>query len=222
MAFLKLHYELNNERRYYKGRLISIKRTEKVSEDYVGRESRLDFSSHVGTHIDFPAHFIKDGKFGNEYPFDYLFSSNVSILCADMLSEDIPVLRADNLDLSAADRNTEILIIKTGFCDIRDEERYWAQSPVIDSELPLELKKYFPSLKSACFDIISVKSLLDGDEGVKCHINFLSSKSGKEVLIIEDSDLRRVDKVTKIKFIKIVPLLFEQMEGSPCSIIAEV
>ncbi|MBX1482336.1 cyclase, partial [Campylobacter jejuni] len=80
----------------------------------------------------------------------------------------------------------------------------------------------FPYIKAVCFDIISVTSQLNRDEGKKCHINFLSNNFGKEILIIEDINLQYLQKDDIINKIYILPLKFENMDGSPCSIIAEV
>lgn len=222
MKYIILNYELSCEMQYYRGKQIQIERNERAGEGYLVRDSTLTIGAHSGTHIDYPAHFVKDGKFGNEYPFDYLFSSMVGVVHIDISESSKPVLSADDLDLSHISKDCEIVLIKTGFCNLRAEERYWANSPVIDAEIPLVIKKQLPMVKAVCFDIISVKSLSDAEEGVLCHLNFLSDKGGRSVLIIEDADLRNIRPETRLVSIKIIPLPFERMEGCPCSIIAGV
>lgn len=222
MSCIFLHYELKIGRKYYRGREIQLDYNEKPANGYLCRDSSLAFGSHTGTHVDFPAHFIEKGKFGNEYPCDYLFSDNVFVSYIDLLSLNKGRLEFEDLYLSSVSQTVEILLIKTGYCDIRDDDKYWADSPIVSADLPLKLKERFPALKAVVFDIISVKSLRDSDEGVQCHLNFLSERGGREVLIIEDADFSKLKNDTKIKSIKIVPFQFERMEGTPCSIIAEI
>lgn len=219
---LDLTYTISQNLKYYKDKVIKLFYIEKIQDNKINRETIINFDSHVGTHIDYPAHCIKDGKNGNEYSLDYLFSKNIVLIDIDLTNQKIPKLTKElflNYEIS---KNVEILIIKTHFCNLRDDERYIWKSPIVDSNLPLFLKKKFPYMKAVCFDIISVTSQLDRDEGKKCHINFLSSNFGKEILIIEDVNLQYLQKDDIIDKIYILPLKFENMDGSPCSIIVEV
>lgn len=221
-AVLDLTYVISQNLKYYKDGTVQISHIEKLQDDKINREAKINFNSHIGTHIDYPAHCIKKGKNGNEYPLNYLFSENVALIDVDLTNEKIPKLTKElflNYEIS---RNVEILIIKTHFSILRNNRRYIWESPIINSNIPLFLKENFPYIKAVCFDIISVTSQLNRDEGRKCHINFLSNDFGKEILIIEDVDLRYLQKDDIISKIYILPLKFEYMDGSPCSIVAEV
>ena len=48
----------------------------------------LNIHSHLGTHLDFPSHFIKNGKSSSDYPVDYFFG-NVIIGCCDFICNNI-------------------------------------------------------------------------------------------------------------------------------------
>ncbi|EKC3645340.1 cyclase family protein, partial [Campylobacter jejuni] len=183
---LDLTYPISQNLKYYKDKSIELFYMEKVQDDKINRETIINFDSHTGTHIDYPAHCIKNGKNGNKYSLDYLFSENVVLFDIDLTNEKIPKLTKELFLDCKISTNTEILIIKTHFSCLRDNARYIWESPIIDSDIPLFLKKNFPYIKAVCFDIISVTSQLNRDEGKKCHINFLSNNFGKEILIIED------------------------------------
>lgn len=130
------------------------------------------------------------------------------ISLADILNAEIPL-------------QTEILFVKTGFCNVRNSDRYWQSSPVVSADIPLALKEKYKNLKAVGFDIISVASLSDKAEGKKCHYNFLSEETGEPILIIEDIDMRSISRDTAVSSLKVHPLNFEKMDGAPCVVIAE-
>ncbi|HEB9338248.1 TPA: cyclase family protein [Campylobacter coli] len=219
---LDLTHIISQNLKFYKNKVIELFHTEKMENNKINRETIINIDSHVGTHIDYPSHCIENGKNGNKYPLNYLFSENVALIDIDLTDKKKPKLTKELFSDYEISKNIEILVIKTYFSNLRDKDRYIWESPIVDSDIPLFLKKNFPFIKAVCFDIISVTSQLDRDEGKKCHINFLSNNFGKEILIIEDVNLQYLQKDDSINKIYILPLKFENMDGSPCSIIAEV
>lgn len=219
---LDLTYAISKSLKYYKDSAIELSHVEKVQGDKINRETIININSHVGTHVDYPSHCIERGKNGNGYPLNYLFSENVFLVDVDLTNEKVPKLTEELFLDYEISENVEILIIKTHFSDLRGDSRYIWDSPIIDSNVPLFLKKNFPCIKAVCFDIISVTSQLDREEGKKSHINFLSQENGREILIIEDANLNNLQKNDIIKRIFVLPLKFENMDGSPCSIITEI
>lgn len=219
---INLTNSLSDSRQYYKGLTRDIEHSERVLPGKVIRETKLHIDSHTGTHIDYPAHFTENGRFGNDYPADYLISDRVAFADADLTESSRPQLTAEHILNADVPADCEILLVKTGFCSFRDEERYWKSSPVVHPELPFFLKSRFPSLKAVCFDIISVTSQLDKDSGSECHMNFLSDMHGEPILIVEDVNMDLINSKVQIKNISIVPLLFDKMDGAPCTIIAEI
>ncbi len=219
---LDLTHTIDKKLRLYKDNVVDLFYSKREQKDKIDRETKINFSSHTGTHIDYPAHCIENGSYGNRYSLDYLFSKKVFLIDIDLKNKELPQITNHFISNILIPKNTEILIIKTYFSDIRDSNRYIWNSPIIDSKIPLYLKEHFPFLKAVCLDIISVTSQLDREEGRKCHINFLSQEGGREILIIEDINLKNLQKSDTIKEIFILPLKFENMDGSPCSIVAEV
>lgn len=217
-----LSYILSNKMRFYKAKLRNIKQHKIDTFEKFNRETILEIDSHTGTHIDYPAHCVKKGKYGNAYPVDYLCSHNVDILFLDVRGCEIPRVSLEMLQKCNIDKRSEMIIIKTFFSHLRDYDRYIWESPIIDSNIACYLKKNFPKIKAIGFDIISVTSQLDKDEGKRCHHALLSHKNGQEILIIEDMDLSKINKGDAIHEITILPLLFEKMDGSPCNVIAKM
>ena len=217
-----LSYQINKKTRFYKANTRDIENIVLDTSEKFNRETKLHIDSHTGTHIDYPAHSIKDGKFGEEYPIDYLCSDKVQMIEIDLSQEESPTVSLDFVKTQKIYENTEILLINTYFHKLRDDDRYIWTSPVIDSKIPLYLKECYPSIKAVGFDVISVTSQLDRDEGKRCHYNFLSNATGREVLIIEDIDYSLLEKESEIEEVIILPLMFEKMDGAPCTIMAKI
>ena len=216
--YLLLSQKLSPNLGFYKGKTREIKSEMIDTIDKFNRETKLNIDSHTGTHIDYPAHAIKDGKFGDVYPIDHLCTEHVEVIEFDLRDDNKPILSLSLFKEIKISNKVEVIIIKTGFSHIRNDATYFWESPIIDSELPLYLKEYFPLLRAVGFDVISVTSQLDRDEGKKCHKNFLSQEKGEPILIIEDMDLRNISSKIKLASITILPLIFENMDGAPCTV----
>lgn len=219
---LRLSYLLNENLTLYRGDLPKLNHTEKQNKESFNRKTLFEFDSHSGTHIDYPAHFNKDGLFGEDYPPDYLCSSKAGLFCKDCRNLDPPEITTADLKKANLDKNIEILIIKTHFCDIRNEKRYWEAGPIIRAETGKYLKQNYPHLKAIGADIQSLTSLLAHAEGSQAHLQYLSKKDGDPVLIIEDMDLSKINPNQKMTSFSAIPLLFEKTDGAPCTCWAEI
>lgn len=213
-----LSFPLSSTRAYYGGRRLGIET--RVREQRYIQETAFNISSHSGTHMDFPAHFYSGGRRGDDYPVETFVLDNVALVEGSLVGEDAMV--DGGLLNDSIDEGIEALLIKTGFCEIRDEERYWKDSPVVSAGLPEILRKRFPRLKIIGFDLISVTSQRDKEEGRRAHLNFLDDSVGKEILLIEDMDLREINSETDFVSLVVAPLFFENMDGSPCTVLARV
>ena len=65
--------------------------------------------------------------------------------------------------------------------------------------------------------MISLTSKLDRGEGKKAHLQFLIEH---DILVVEDMNLENL--FNKPKNLIVSPLLFENLDGSPCTIIASI
>ena len=137
---------------------------------------------------------------------------------------DIPCTKAtlisekeiEKFNLSA---DIEILLIRTGFESFRGIDRYWNDNPGLSSSLPRYLRTHFPKLRCVGFDFISITSWKHRAEGRKSHKAFLSpAKDQKPILAIEDMSLKRAS--SKIDWLVVSPLLVENSNGAPVTVIA--
>lgn len=186
---------------------INISSIRSISNGDNTNEMQLNFPNHIGTHIDFPYHFSSAGKKINDYKPSFWVFNNVGFIESDV----------DNIDKNSKvlSNKIEILIIKTNFGNKRLKKEYWKSQPVIQSKLADILKKRFPNLRVLGFDLISLTSKLNREEGKKAHISFLIKN---DILILEDMKLNELMK--KPEKIIISPLLINYADGSPCNVIS--
>ena len=169
--------------------------------------SKFEFPAHIGTHIDFPFHFSSVGKKSHEYqPSFWLFSKIGFINCE--IQDVVNEIEKISVDI-------EILILKTGFGSNRGKMIYWAEQPVIPSSYASLFKMKFPNLRVFGFDLISLTSKLDREEGKRAHVEFLLNN---DILILEDMDLQELNS-TPEKLV-IAPLQMRSADGVPCTVIA--
>jgi arylformamidase len=178
-------------------------------------KTKLIIDSHIGTHVDFPKHFIADGKSGTDYlAADFVFSE-IEIIEIDLKSGLI-----DNKHLVGLqyNKNCELLLIKTLAGNNRYSEAYWQNGPGMASETALFLKEKMPKLKAIGFNFISLTAYQHRQEGRLAHKAYL----GENILIIEDMNLVSVDAKTLLNKVVVAPLLFEHCDGAPVYVLAEM
>lgn len=81
MVFFDISWPITNDMTTYKNKSdIAIKSTKQFEIDNV-RETQLCMGSHTGTHIDAPAHFLRDGVFIDQIALDALCGACIVLDC---------------------------------------------------------------------------------------------------------------------------------------------
>lgn len=186
---------------------IRFERTNSITNGQTSNNLHVSFPNHAGTHIDFPYHFDNQGKQSHQYePSFWVFNKVGFISCK---------IRDIDKAIETLSSDIEILILKTGFGAKRSEPEYWSSQPVIPSRLAELFKARFPALRVFGFDLISLTSKLDRDEGKAAHLAFLIDN---DILVIEDMNLQAV-KTTPSSVI-VSPFQIYGADGAPCNVIA--
>ncbi len=176
----------------------------------------LQFSNHIGTHIDFPYHFDDAGKKLKDYRSDFWEFNNVKIVDISSKVSDRQMIGPDFfIDLNKAE--IDLLLIKTGYGLYRGTDRYTLTPPGLSSDLASFFRKYFPKLRCIGLDLISISSFSNREEGRKAHVAFLNPTKGEPILLIEDMKLNSIAKLSKVI---VAPLLIESADGAPCTVLA--
>ena len=188
-----------------------------ISKGDIANNSSISTTLHIGTHIDMPYHFYQDGQTIEDFDIDFWNFSKplfLEIKPKGLLIFDEVVEKLEKIENR---QEYDILIVKTGICYIRNDERYWKSNYGFSAELYDYLIDKFPNIRVFGFDSISISSFQNREEGRKAHKRFLNPE--KPILILEDMDLQ---KVKSIYSIEIAPLRVAKSDGIPCTIVGEV
>ena len=211
-----LSYILDKNTPTYGNRnIFKIEKRCNISTGDIANDSNISTTVHIGTHIDMPYHFYKNGQTIEDFNIDFWnFEKPIflEIQPRDFLIFDEVVEKLEQIENMGQD----ILIIKTGICYFREKEKYWKENYGFSEKLYDYLIKHFPQIRVFGFDSISISSFQNRMEGRKAHKRFLNPE--KPILILEDMDLRGVTNLVKIQ---VIPLRIADSDGLPCTVIGE-
>jgi arylformamidase len=185
--------------------MIKIKKINSILNGDTSNNLSIEFPLHIGTHIDFPFHFSEKGKKSDDYPPSFWIFSKIGYLNCRI--EEV------EKNLNTLPLDIEILLLKTDFGINRNNDIYWSQQPIIPSYLASVLRKKFLKLRVFGFDLISLTSKLNREEGKKAHIEFLIKN---EILLIEDMDLKNLTETPSMLIVS--PLQIREADGVPCTV----
>lgn len=169
--------------------------------------SEIHLGNHTGTHIDFPAHVIKDGKTSNDFPIESLIGhglivevpSTESSITKEFVKKQ-PILAND------------FVFFKTSNSKLSKTAKFTNNYVYIEPEAAEELLK--KGVKIVGIDYISVDKY--ESEDLPVHKSLLSNN----VLIVEGLELNDVP-VGRCK-IYIMPMKINKMDGLPARVMAKM
>ncbi len=195
MSYIDLSHQINKDTPVYPGDpKVKIEAAGILSKDGFA-DSLLTFGTHVGTHIDAPAHMIEGGKTLDQYPVERFTGT---ALVWDM-QKDIPDLKGVNA-----------VFFYSGVSDRFAEQSYWTDYPVLSKSV----LRLLPENK---ISIVGVDTgSVDNQDGFPIHKELLSN----DILIIENlTNLREL--IGKTVEFTALPLNVD-LDGAPCRVIAKV
>lgn len=174
-------------------------------------EKKITFYSHTGTHMDAPAHLIKGGKYLDQYDISRFYGSAIVVhleLNEDK-SIDLGILNPVENQL----KNTDFLLIHTGWSRYWGTDDYFANFPVLTPEAAEWMAGI--GLKGIGFDVISADSA--DTRTYPIHKILL----GSDMVIVEN--LANLDQLHEGAFeFSCFPLHFQQADGSPIRAVASI
>ena len=213
MNIINLSYLLSEDTPSYGSKHKFIASSEKsILNNDSSNSYILSFLNHIGTHIDAPNHFHKNGKKISDFSAEDLIFHKPQIIDIDLtISNEIShATLVDKINI-----DSDVVFFRTFFGKKRHTSDYINSYPVFSSKLAFDLKSNFPKIKSIGLDIISLTSPLNREEGTKSH-QILRADDSREILIIEDMNLSVYeDKIDKIM---VVPLMVKDVDSAPCTV----
>lgn len=220
MAYRYLSYVLNETTPAYgNGDSLAVEQTRDMTRGDTCNTQIWHLPNHVGTHIDMPRHFSRNGAGLDRFPPDFWICDQV---CHIRLASIAPGQIIGPLDLEphVLPPSTDLLLLETGFGIQREKSVYMLENPGIDPKMAAFLRKTCPCLKMIGLDMISLSSFAARDLGRQAHRAFLDHES--PILIIEDMDLSQLSEKQGIEQVIVSPLRVAQGDGSPCTVIAKI
>ncbi len=174
-------------------------------------EKEITMLSHTGTHIDAPAHLIKNAKTLDQLELDQFYG--LALLIDLELSENSRIEYHDLEPYLEKFSKVDFVIFKTGWSRHWGTKAYFKNYPVLTLEAASRLSKF--NLKGVGLDTISIDSI-----GAKELINHKIILE-KNIIIIEN--LSNLEDIGSPDFMfSCYPLRIEQADGSPVRAVAYV
>lgn len=213
-------YPLSRKTPAYGGEdTIKIQQEKSIEKGDSCNTSYWSLSNHLGTHIDFPRHIARSGKTSEYYAPEFWIFNSPFILDISNVEPGV-IIEPEAVDMDVVPENTDLLIVKTGFCKLRGKNIYWENNPGFAPDLAIFLRKHLPYLRILGFDSISLSSFAHRETGREAHKAFLDHPN--PILLLEDMDLSMVDSGMILKQIVVAPLRVEGADGTPCTVLATV
>ena len=172
----------------------------------------LFLSSHTGTHLDAPYHFVKNGLKIHQIPLDRLIGK--AILIKLKKTKNIPITKSDITSFEKKNGkipNNSSIFFFTDWQKNLKKNNYFTENPGLDSSSA----KYLASKKINLVGIDSPSIDLGKDESFRVH-HILSKNN---ILIVEN--LANLNKIKSMKFnFTILPLKLKDTTGSPVRAVA--
>ena len=172
----------------------------------------LFLSSHTGTHLDAPYHFVKDGIKINQIPLDRLIGK--AILIKLKKTKNTPITKSDITSFEKKNGrilNHSSVFFFTSWQKNLKKDYYFTENP----GLSISAAKYLVSKKTNLVGIDSPSIDLGKDGSFNVH-HILSKNN---ILIVEN--LSNLNKISSKEFsFTILPLKIKNATGSPVRAIA--
>ena len=172
----------------------------------------LFLSSHTGTHLDAPYHFIKNGIKINQIPLDRLIGK--AILIKLQKTKNIPITKSDITSFEKKNGkiiNHSSIFFFTGWQKNLKKGNYFTENPGLSKSAA----RYLASKKVNLVGIDSPSIDLGKDESFSVH-HILSKNN---ILIVEN--LANLNKISSKEFsFTILPLKIKNATGSPVRAVA--
>lgn len=185
---------------------MKIKRREDVW--YIIQEIKM--GSHVGTHIEFPYHHLKDGKSAADYPLERLVGDAV-LLDFSHKKKNEEITKQEVIDTGVEIRRGDIVFVRT------DMHKLWKTEQAHDRpSLSIEATRYLvEEIGIHCIGTDATGLEIRGTDDQPVHQLLL----GNDVAKVES--LTNLDKLRTTRFqVIMLPLMVEGMDSCPVRAVA--
>ena len=210
MNIFDLSHKLNNQTPVFPGTAKPTFEPAATIEKEGYRETHFNFESHLGTHIDAPAHILEPGATLDQLP--------VSTFTGKAIIIEIPgspkyIEKALLVSFQDKLAETDFVLLKTNWCKKWGADEYFFNFPVLTEEAANWLISF--NLKGIGFDAISADPVESTDLPIH-HIIL-----GNGCIIIENLNFPEKLKASEGEF-SCFALPYENADGSPVRAILKI
>ena len=193
----------------YPGTEPPVLKTECTIEEIGFLEKKITLFSHTGTHMDAPAHLIKDAKTLDKFPASQFYGKALLLDCTKIDGSTIGL--GDIEHYRDVIENTDFIVLHTGWSKYWGNNNYFKDYPVLSFNAAVWLGKL--GLKGIGLDTISADNIDTVEYEV--HKSFLQNNT----VIIEN--LTNLDLIPGNQFtFSCFPMSFKDADGSPVRAVA--
>ncbi|MDY9924089.1 cyclase family protein [Methanobacterium sp.] len=208
---------------------ITITPKNQIKEGDSYNTSVITAENHSGTHVDAPAHFLKNGRSIFTYdPNELTFKKPLIVDCPKKPDELIheedlsPTLKhynVDNLDF-------DCILIRTGFGKYHDTDtlKYLTKNPGISPEAVFYLRSNLPKLACLAIDTVSMSRYGRMEEMIRVHQTAFSANDGlgKPLLFVEDLDIESIPTAGSLEEVMVIPWQVGGIDSAPCTVLVKI
>ena len=177
------------------------------------------FPNHLGTHLDFPKHFVRHGRDADDFSADFFVFKKVAVFDLGDVNPG-EIISKPHLEGNVLPRDLEMLLIRTGFYRMRKSPVYWRNNPGFSPDLADYFRRSFPGLRVLGFDSISLSSFAHRELGREAHRRFLEEPY--PILPLEDMDLEKISGATRFRRLIVAPWMVSKADAVPCTVMANL
>ncbi len=201
---------------YRNGRRIEKEMVSSIACGDVSNHTAAWVSLHFGTHIDFPRHFLADGKTSDDYGPEFFVMDKVVFICPEKLANP-HLLSVGDMEpyLKEVPVDTQCVLVKTGMGIHRNEDCYWNNNVGVDTGVAEWLRVKFQELRFFGFDFMSVSGSHYRELGRQVHRELFE----RNILPIEDMYLEPLNSDYKIEELIVSPYRVTGSDAAPVTVI---
>jgi len=220
-GFIWLSYPLSEKTPAYGGgEGLKVKTLKNIQQGDSCNNASWQLPNHLGTHVDAPRHFFAHGQSLDQFPPSFWVFSRVAIM--EAAPDGQSNLIEKEAVLSSLTGDPELLLLITKMGERRGRDDYITHNPGLSPELAPALKNNYPSLRAVGIDSISISSWQNRQAGREAHRAFLNPHGERPLLLIEDMFLAPLREGVFISRVFVLPMLVENADGAPCTVLAEL
>jgi len=221
--YVRLSYDIGENTPLYPGiNPVAIRKVKEISKGDSCNTFLITFSNHTGTHIDAPGHFWNSGRTISEYSLEELVFKNPFLVdCPKGIDE---VIEINDFDSLRGCRDTDLILIRTGFHKYRSEDvyTYCYKNPCFLPETAVWIRNNFPNMRAIGIDCISIASHSHRELGRETHKILLKEDGFRSSSFLILEDLRLSYEIKKIDELIVSPVFIEGIDSTPCTVIGVI